>query len=396
MITSANTAHYKNLLLSPHPFEHRTSMASLPTDPAPTADSSTTDTVLTDLNAADSPATDSHATDPSTDPSTDLPIDLPTHLEIPIPETLTYAARIHYASTCRCHRIPKNLPSQTVAGCDLIFVVERDRSFKNRNTCPCFFNICIDSESTFTDAHQQLVTVFKDSLDDRSIIYDYFKVFGLEHTAYAQTKAPVVELWHHETARLVRDLTLRVPPVLLCNSDLSFCKQQGWNGGCIVLGDRSRLDKIASIFNRLVTKTEFQSLRALSIRNLHKSATKSDPSVHALRRNIHSSNLKEIPDLFTLLGVSTRDKLYSTSFGKREWYDRAIECSKQCAMRELFEEFNIQLSPTTLANSREWLDTNYITDTMIWSRGAIFYVVYISPSTPVTYDPISETICVGY
>lgn len=256
-------------------------------------------------------------------------------------EPITHTAKLHI--DCPCVRTPKGHVN-----------IERPKS----THCP-------DRPVTYTQIPvTQLTRVFQERLADRQIIFNYFARYNLL-----------------VTKTVVKPETTTVRRLIKAKS-INFCvKRANWleyNGGCLLFGDYNTLTRIAEIFNERMTKAEFIQLVVTKLKDLKTTSN----CVLRCQRYFKMRRLDE----YVLVGIDTTGN-YKMSFGKREWYPDEIECTRQCALRELFEEFNVELSDDII---QTWNKNNVI----MWGIGA-FHLFRLDANTNVKYDDESDTIFVG-
>lgn len=258
-------------------------------------------------------------------------------------EQIDHTIKIHNNCDCKCINARKPF-----------MVLERPKSNYDPTRQPTFMQI---KPST-------LPSYFEHRYETRQKVFDYFAKYNTNPIERNRVSA-------QEIRSIIRS-----------SKTISFCpKRSGkleYNGGCVLTGDYDVLSEIATTFNERVTKTEFTSLHVVKLSDL----TNTGRCVDRCNRYFKMFKMNGI-NKYVLVGVDAFTGLYKMSFGKREWYPDDVECSRQCAVRELFEEFNVEMSDETFKK----FDTG---KTIMWGCG-IFYLFDIS-ETSVRYESDSDTI----
>ncbi|AEQ60719.1 putative divergent nudix hydrolase [Acanthamoeba polyphaga mimivirus] len=291
---------------------------------------------------------------------------------------INYPVRLH---TIRCHcdkicssirRLDTNIRHSVVYTIEKMYPDKRYESYPNRiHICDTVRN------SKIFDSKKFLGQLFGDDLYYKKFfVKEYFEKYSDKHL--------------HQTIR-TRQLLDEIPSVCMCNSFTQSVNNL--NAGIVLLGDKHQLEPISLIFNQRVRKTEFSELFVYNTKDIDNISHRN--SNHTLKRLKESKKLNKLSDYHTLLGneinVFNREIL-SFSFGKREWYVDHTETSFECAKRELFEEFNIQISSNIFKYNKKLLESEPNKLKHIIDHESVLFFVYLPHILYVTYDVDSDTI----
>ena len=292
--------------------------------------------------------------------------------------------KIHERSKCQCRSISQFFIRNP--DIDIILVkLYDDNHDEDKFSKVILLPKTINLDSIMRDKH------------DRSIIYEYFK------NGNGNSKDVSESIQHIKT-------------FCFCNSKLI----DNPNGGSILLGREDLMIEISAYFNHYFKKTsslldvgeptrrpsstdivelslqsspntsatEFTSLVYCRLKDLHKLLNKYQCD-HTINYFLTSSYYKEftyderLNNLFTILGV--KDNKIGFSFGKREYISNSLhEDSFECSIRELFEEFRIDLSPTIRDQNRTPFHITY--------ASARLHPIIIPNNTEIVFDQTSQTI----
>lgn len=290
---------------------------------------------------------------------------------------INYHVRIHDSSMCKCNRIKhKCSQNKNNSNQKLIFTIEKlwndsdkYKSYPNK----IFIYGNADEKSTV------LNEIFQNHLVSRKKVHDYFREYK----------------WCAKDSEEIRKIVNNMSCVCFCRYNL-LANETLCNAAIVLIGDRTKMNSISHGFNKYVEKTEFSKLLAVSLGNLVRIPKKKRD--HDIQLFIDSSEINELSDLlYTIVGQKNNIKYntpndnneikYSFSFGKREWFHDYPETSLECAKRELYEEYNIQLSENIFKYSATIKNPQ-----KIYQPGTILYLVYIPFETTITYYRNSNTM----
>ena len=202
--------------------------------------------------------------------------------------------------------------------------------------------------------------------------------------------------WSETSSVNVRKLLGKIPTICLGGCLTTSSNRQKFdnkNSGIILVGDKYQLSPISDIFNDCITKTEFVGLSVHGFDDLVN--FKRSEYNHTIERVLKSGILSHIGNYFTLLGSENngfnRERL-SFSFGKREYYYGYVEDSFECAKREFFEEYNIQISPAILDHSKNLSKRDSTKPARISDSESVLFFIYLPPILFVEYHKESDTI----
>ena len=314
------------------------------------------------------------------------------------PKVIDFTVKMHYVHSCKCSKFRRIRKKAIEEEKTIIF--DRSLSIYRPNDPPMYF--CTEGDTC------EIVKKFGESMYYREIIYEYFKCYSsgtsrmipdyekrLKCMDIGISISDYIPEWDPMTACLVRNITKHLPSANLCATDSSRSSSFGQNGGCILIGNKMKLETIARTFNERVTKTEFTEIKVINVRDMTTFDENIGQCVKSYYQNI-SNFIDEYDDIYILIGKSNGFDNYKLSFGKREWFGKNMECSRQCAFRELFEEFNIQINHNILEASKKQLENMNIPDIFTWKYGGLFHNVYISKNVSVKYNEYADTIGLGY
>ena len=282
-----------------------------------------------------------------------------------------YHVKIHDCQTCRCRQMiqivkneEKNInPDEIIT--HVIAKLFDDENIKSR---PRYIFIT-QREKDFS---KELSCRFIESmLFDKKFILDYFRSYK----------------WSPMDAAIVRQETSNMAAACYCRND-AYHK----NTGIIIFGTKHQMEQIANIFNEYVTATEFAKLYVI---NLNRPNNGNDSGEFQGNKFVDSDIFEKIRkmnlDQYTVIGLQSsryiKEPKMNFSFGKPEWTSNDRETTFHCAKRELFEEFNVQISQRILSKSRL---NNDIPNTIDTGYGCHFLISI--KSGKITYDENSETI----
>lgn len=289
---------------------------------------------------------------------------------------IDYHVRIHDSTICECNRIKKKCPNITNnSEKKLILTLEKmwnnDKIYKNR---PDQIFIYGDINGKYLILNK----IFQNHLVLRKKVHDYFKEYK----------------WCAKNSEEIRKKINNMICICFCRYNL-LSSENSCNAGIILIGDRVKMNMISHGFNKYIEKKEFSELLTVRLDNFIKIPTERQD--HSIQSFINSSEIKELSELFyTILGrksdinnvLSNDNKIeYSFSFGKREWFPDYPETSLECARRELYEEFNIQLSKNIFNYSATIKKPQ-----IIHKPGTILYLIYVPFETTIIYHKNSETL----
>lgn len=267
--------------------------------------------------------------------------------------SIIYPIRIHKYSNCTCERFMNNS--------DAFYIIENLYYYNEFSNYPKYFYIKKSEE----EANYFLSFLLFDTIKLRDDIRLYFLNNKI-----------------NEESRIIREKVKQIN-----NKSISYCmkydgvSEDTANGGFAIMGTKKQMDIIASIFNTYCEKTEISKILVYKIKDLY-----TIPSyMRSYNLKLFMLDLNNInKNLYIIIGELSKPKYekvlysqYSLSFGKREFLSfKFPELSKECALRELFEEFNIQFSNKLIENN----DLSYIHE-----KYCIIYNIYLSESTEIGY-----------
>lgn len=301
---------------------------------------------------------------------------------------INHSVRIHDLSICKCNRIKTHIKNNL--SCNVIYVIEK--MWNDEENCDKPSKIFILGESN--EKRLILDQIFKDDLIFRKKVHDYFREYE----------------WSSSDSENMRKNIHNMTSICFCKSDL-LLNEITSNATIVLLGDKTIMRFISHSFNKYVSKTEYSQLISASLNNL-KQVPKNKRD-HDIETFLNSTEIKELPELLhTIIGQKKKkvirpyqqnnffmkngsnsnksidgEIMYSFSFGKREWFQDYPETSPECAKRELYEEFNIQLSKNIFK-----YNITITKPQKIYTPGSILYLVYIPPKSSIIYHKASDTI----
>ena len=285
--------------------------------------------------------------------------------------------RLHDLSLCKCDRFKFVLNKLNVNPTHrVVYIIEKIWNDDEYSMCPKNIFIIHKKNDLVSESDNNflLESIFEKSSADRKYILNYFDEY----------------VWSDKNSKMTRDILSSMMSICLCRYNL-ILNETTCNSGFVILGDKKNMSCISHCFNKYIKKTEFSKLIVTPISSLSKIPNKNKDYV--LKEFLEDSNSKKINDsLYTVIGEKTchdtnNNLIYSFSFGKREWFLKTSETSFNCAKRELYEEFNIQMSQKILDYSHSNNKLHYI-----HKPGFMLYFICLPPKITISYYKESDTI----
>lgn len=291
-----------------------------------------------------------------------------------------YPVRVHDYRTCECIIVKqayRNELKRTNDNERIIYIVTKLYNDNNSRYKPkhIFVKQPIYSDHE-KDNIEKLQNLFQPYMVKRDRIKQYFKSYQ----------------WSSLESMYIRQLVCEVPGICYCKYGNKFR-----NSGIILFGLKHQLNQIASHFNKSVVKTEFSKLYVMDMKSLQ---LKARPWGHSYQYFMQSQEYKillENSTYCTLVGLESETYMKGAmpkldfSFGKREWSPDDSETSFDCAKRELFEEFNIQISHELMHDSRKHCSF----PKRIMTDDSLSYLIYLPYEVVIQYYPESDTIYIS-
>ena len=243
-------------------------------------------------------------------------------------------SKIHFLELCKCPSMQQILFCESLKNKKFIPVFVIKKKWKDE----CFKSIpdyvIIRDKEPIDDKkrklyirghHPEIARLYHKSLESRKRIFQYFSVYD----------------WNPEESINIRNMINSHISISFCNAILKIGECQ--NAGIIVIGTKEDTEIIANLFNKkIIANNEITQLRAYSRESL--------VAIFRTGNNEHSVDLfcfsqifrDTSPNSYFLVGRSIDGK-FTFSFGKREWEFFHEESAEQCALRELYEEYNMQI-----------------------------------------------------
>lgn len=292
---------------------------------------------------------------------------------------LPYPTRIHCRATCKCKRIMENdsvlkIITNLDPQHEISYIIEKTWSDKQHMNFPKYIYIISDPAQNDLENIQ---TIYHDSLETRKTIFSHFSDYQ----------------WSREASIEMRSMVRNMISICFCHAEL-LVDQTTCNAGIALLGSKNNLNMIKYLFNKFVKKTEISELCICTLKDLKQFPQKETNHITYLF-SCSQEVQKLDPNLCTLIGKESNTyyrraddvNIHTFAFGKREWIPNAIETSTICARRELYEEFNIQVSKSILDFSQSINRPQHV-----YKPGNILYFVYLPSKIKITYHAESDTI----
>lgn len=279
--------------------------------------------------------------------------------------------KIHYCKTCNCERIDKNVTNDKK---EIFYIAEKFWSTKETKNYLTHIFIEKNKNNKQQNADKQLSSLLLTNKmrNIRSKIINYFK----EYT------------WNTDKSVYVRNNLKKMTTICFCNDILNqnFLTS---NAGILLIGNHKIILDIAILFETNIKNIEYERLYCIKISDI--ALLKDDDIHYILNMFIKSQEYQKLKNLnlYALIGKSKIDHKYSFAFGKREWNLSQSENSLDCAFRELYEEFNIQISKKVYCDSCKYKFPKYI-----YSTGITIYLIYLKNSNMIFHRE-SKTIYIN-
>jgi len=178
-----------------------------------------------------------------------------------------------------------------------------------------------------------------------------------------------------------------------------YCKDKLFekpNAGTILFGSKEIMCHISGMFNFYFSvngekmREEYQRLLYCKIIEINKLLSKYECDhtiINFLKSSYYKSVLNDpkLAELYTVIGLNTFENKIGFSFGKREFISNDIEENSYiCSLRELFEEFRINMSHKLKKRNNGKFFIHY--------GCCRLYPLVIPPNTTVSFDKMSKTI----
>lgn len=272
--------------------------------------------------------------------------------------------RVHNVTGCKCRRLRRGESSKTVDSSR--YVIEVTDSIDH------YRNHFITGET----ADEDLKLYFSKFNTKKKLLYEYFNQYE----------------WRPDLCELVRKCIYSIPPVSLCFTD-TLTSQSRSNGGIVLMSSMRITKMLSHAYNKYVTKTEFNQMFYCPMTKLSTIPEEKRGGMMNMfmKSNAWNQSMNR-SSTHTIIGLSNPKRgdtisKYDISFGKREWYADSVETNFQCALREFFEEFNIQLSKDIIE------DNNYVEYKI--GQGASIFLFDLGDDVDVHYHQKSDTIYVS-
>lgn len=326
--------------------------------------------------------------------------------------SINYPVRLHNGSNCVCdnkiiHKISHLKKQNNIS---IIYIIEKiwndeiykkfpryvyiigkkiSEDKKNINVIDKIWNdklqnnfssvIYVMGKNIFKNANEILISLFHETIPLRRIIMNYFKNYK----------------WCEIKSKEIRSIINKINTICFCQS-ISKPVKYIYNSGFIIIGNKTQIDFISHFFNTYIKPKSIRfddeyiklcSLKLANIKTLEPNSMGFNLKLFAKSSELHQIN----PELYTVVGLESqfykknKEIKYSFSFGKREWNDEYEETQFECAVRELYEEFNIQFSPNIYTENTTQPNIFPLTK-------GIMFILYLSEKTNVKFHKNSETI----
>lgn len=276
--------------------------------------------------------------------------------------------KIHYHRLCNCERIDKiNCENDNK---QIFYVLEKIWGNKEtrKNTTKIF--VRNNDKNKQYNADNQIHMLLTDKMKKiRSNVINYFKEY----------------VWNINKSIYIRKNLRNMTTICFCKNIL-YQNPMTSNAGILLISKHNVILDIAILFEKYIKDTEYERLYCIKISDVE--ILKEEEMHHILIMFIKSVEYHSIKKLnfYVLIGKSKHDHKYSFAFGKREWNMPQSENSLDCAFRELYEEFNIQISKELYFNSCKYKFPKYI-----YSPGITIYLIYFKHSK-ILFHKESKTI----
>ena len=280
---------------------------------------------------------------------------------------IDYHVRIHQLSSCVCKNISSLFGGEKNRD-KFTYVIEKEWNDDHCKDKPKYIFV---PKNNVTEYMNKL---FGQYISSKKLIWKYFKK----------------NKWSSASAEIIRFKIDNSIGMFICTNTAEPVKKF-FNGGIFLIGSKNQMENISHLFNKnRCTNDEYDRLTICRVNSLpdlmHTYET--SHSFSTVAKNIDMQNMTD--DLYTIVGIESFTNKLSFSFGKREWLTKLSEDSYDCAKRELFEEFHIQLSKNIYQMNSGVIEKNCIS-----KNNTNIFMIWLSQDSQPVYYRQSKTIYIS-
>lgn len=278
---------------------------------------------------------------------------------------INYHTRLHEVGTCKCRNIARLFIDRDVSLFKYVVEKEWDDAYcKNE---PKYILVPKDNFAG------HITSLFGENLGKKADVIKYFST----------------NEWSERRATEIRNKIFEARGTCMCTNTGSS-NPRYFNSGMMLIGSKKQMEQISHLFNNFrCENNEYEKLSICKVTALPQLLGRCDT---AFNFNIVAEKMEmneSLDSYYTLVGIESFTNRLSFSFGKREWTLNYVETSYNCAKRELFEEFHIQLSKNIYEFNKEFAEKNCLR-----KNNTNIFITWLPENVTIVYNSNSKTIYV--
>lgn len=276
---------------------------------------------------------------------------------------VNYHVRIHDLTECMCKNVVRLFNKKNIN--NFSYAIEKEWNDDHCKNQPRFILV------PKNDTQNYMKQLFGENIRKKKSIMKYFRT----------------NKWADNIACAIRTSIKNSIGMFMCTNTVRADPKM-FNSGIILIGSKKQMEIISHMFNKNIgINDEYDKLTICRVNSLPELLKTHETSFN-FRTAVKKIDMQYMTDdLYTLVGIESFTNKLSFSFGKREWSSTIPETSYDCAKRELFEEFHIQLSEKIYDLNSELVDVNCLR-----SDNINIFVTWLATDSVIRYYPRSKTI----